>query len=267
MRWTVLALVCLFSTVVSAQEVKRFTDQDLIDGFVRTVFGAEYEAPADALLVVKKFTRPIRIRVEAIPSDTFPEAQARQRARDAERIIRLLAARVPNANIAIVDRLSRANVLVAITDRRHYMSVGDVLLRGNAGFMRNTTCAGVPAWFPNYAMERAVTIIPGDLDSRQFASCVSEETLQVLGPVNDDDTLEFSTFNDRNDLGGFPLFDQMILNMLYDRRIRPGMTEAQVRAVLPAIIRDVRPRVEAAAGRRVGRTGQAGFARSGLVWD
>jgi hypothetical protein len=267
MRWAVLLVCLVFATAASAQSVKRFSDEELIDGFVRTVFGAEYEAPAAALLVVKKFTRPIRIRVEAIPSATFPQAEANRRARLAETIIRRLAQRVPTANIAIVNRLAQANVLVAITDRRHYLSVGDVLLRGNASFMRNTTCAGVPSWFANYALERSITIIPGDLDDTQFASCVSEETLQVLGPVNDDGNLPYSTFNDSNDLGGFPLFDQMILNMLYDRRVRPGMTEQQVRAILPAVLRDVRPRVEGAALRRAQGRATVGGSLSGLVWD
>jgi hypothetical protein len=41
-------------------------------------------------------------------------------------------------------------------------------------------------------------------------------------------------------MGFFGLYDQFLLNILYDPRIRPGMTRAQVEAVLPVVIPDVR---------------------------
>jgi hypothetical protein len=262
-----IAMLLFGGPPASAQQVRQFTEAELIDGFVRTVFGAEYEAPADAIVVVKRFTRPVRVYVEPIPSEDFTAAQGRQRKREAEAIIRVLAQRVPGARIQIVRTLRQANVLVVITDARHYLAVGNFMLPGRSAFMRNTVCAGVPAWFPNYAMERALVIVPGDRGNRLFTSCVAEEFLQVLGAVNDDDGLIYSTFNDANDLGGFPLFDQWILNMLYHPRIQPGMREEQVRAVLPGVIREIRVRVEGAAARRVGRSGRAGFATSGLVFD
>lgn len=247
-------------------EVRRFSDAELIDGFVRTVFGAEYEAPADAILVVKRFTGPVRVRVEPLPSATLPAAFARQRARQAERLVRQMASRIRGVSISIVPTMAQANLLIAITDRAGYLETGNVILRGRAGFMRNTTCAGAPAWRPDYSIDRGVAIIPADIGERGFVSCVFEEFLQLLGPVNDDSSLTYSTFNDANTLSGFPLFDQLILNLLYDPRIRPGMTEAQVRAILPAVIRDVRPRVEAAAQRRApGR--RVGFSTEGFVLD
>jgi hypothetical protein len=47
-------------------------------------------------------------------------------------------------------------------------------------------------------------------------------------------------FNDVVQLGFFGVYDQYLLNILYDPRIRPGMTVAQVRAVLPAVLPTVR---------------------------
>lgn len=262
-----LAVLLAVVTPALAQPMKRFTDAELIDGFVRTVFGAEYEAPADALLVVKRFTQSVRIYVEALGSDVFPQSRADRRKREAEAIIRQLASRIPGARISIVPTLRRANLLVVVTDAQNYLGVGQAMLRGRASFMRNTVCAGVPVWYPNYALERALVIVPGDRGDRLFMSCVAEEVLQVLGAVNDDDGLTYSTFNDANDLGGFPLFDQFLLNMLYHPRIRPGMNEAQVRTALPRVIAEIRPRLEAAAARRLGRGGRGGHATSGIVFD
>ena len=47
-------------------------------------------------------------------------------------------------------------------------------------------------------------------------------------------------FNDDVQMGFFDIYDQYLLNILYDRRIRPGMTRAEVRAVLPEILPSVR---------------------------
>jgi hypothetical protein len=41
-------------------------------------------------------------------------------------------------------------------------------------------------------------------------------------------------------MGFFDVYDQYILNILYDPRIRPGMTADQVRALLPEILPTVR---------------------------
>jgi hypothetical protein len=47
-------------------------------------------------------------------------------------------------------------------------------------------------------------------------------------------------FNDKVSMGFFDVFDQYILNILYDPRIRPGMTVEEVRGVLPEVLPDVR---------------------------
>ena len=47
-------------------------------------------------------------------------------------------------------------------------------------------------------------------------------------------------FNDDVQMGFFDVYDQYILNILYDPRIRPGMDAEEVRSALPAIIPAVR---------------------------
>jgi hypothetical protein len=47
-------------------------------------------------------------------------------------------------------------------------------------------------------------------------------------------------FNDKVHMGYFDLYDQYLLNILYDTRIRPGMTADAVKALLPQILPDVR---------------------------
>jgi hypothetical protein len=47
-------------------------------------------------------------------------------------------------------------------------------------------------------------------------------------------------FNDQVSMGFFDVYDQYILNILYDPRIKTGMTVAEVRDVLPEVLADVR---------------------------
>jgi hypothetical protein len=47
-------------------------------------------------------------------------------------------------------------------------------------------------------------------------------------------------FNDNVSMGYFDVYDQYILTVLYDPRIKPGMTVLEVRSVLPEVLADVR---------------------------
>ncbi len=47
-------------------------------------------------------------------------------------------------------------------------------------------------------------------------------------------------FNDQVSMGFFDVYDQYILNILYDPRITAGMDVEQVKAVLPEVLADVR---------------------------
>ena len=83
-------------------------------------------------------------------------------------------------------------------------------------------------------------ILPVDVSDFIFYDCAYEEMLQALGPINDDPSVPWTMFNDDVQLGFFGVYDQYLLNILYDPRIRPGMTVAQVRAVLPKVLPTVR---------------------------
>jgi len=47
-------------------------------------------------------------------------------------------------------------------------------------------------------------------------------------------------FNDHVSMGFFDIYDQYIMNVLYDPRIKAGMTVEEVKAVLPEVLADVR---------------------------
>ena len=47
-------------------------------------------------------------------------------------------------------------------------------------------------------------------------------------------------FNDDVSKGFFDVYDQYIMNVLYHPRVKAGMTVAEVKAVLPEVLVDVR---------------------------
>jgi hypothetical protein len=47
-------------------------------------------------------------------------------------------------------------------------------------------------------------------------------------------------FNDDVQMGFFDIYDQYLLNILYDPRIRPGMSRDEVKAILPDVLASTR---------------------------
>jgi hypothetical protein len=94
-----------------------------------------------------------------------------------------------------------------------------------------------------YRIRHAEVILPADADDFIFYDCAYEELLQALGPINDDSSVPWSMFNDDVQMGFFDVYDQYLLNILYDPRIRPGMTKEEVGKLLPEVLPTVRERV------------------------
>ena len=60
------------------------------------------------------------------------------------------------------------------------------------------------------------------------------------GPINDTDSVPWTTFNDKVSMSHFGIYDQYLLNILYHPRVRPGMSVDEVKALLPEILPEVR---------------------------
>ena len=104
------------------------------------------------------------------------------------------------------------------------------------------------------AAARMVVIIPVDRARARgkLPACVVEELTQVLGLPNDSEKVFPSVFNDRSIDDFLTGLDVLLLKMLYDPRIKPGMDETTVRPLLREIsaelVRDGGPeRAEAIA--------------------
>jgi hypothetical protein len=92
----------------------------------------------------------------------------------------------------------------------------------------------------DFRIQHSDAILAVDVGDFKFYDCAYEELLQALGPINDDRSVPWTMFNDDVQMGFFDVYDQYLLNILYDPGIRAGMTRDRVRALLPGILPAVR---------------------------
>jgi len=216
-------------------EQKTFTDAEIIDGFFKTAFGAEFHL-AGRVDRIRKYATPVRVFAEG--------ADRPDRKAQLAKVVADIARLVQHLDIAMADSIDDANVVVTLvrdrdlfrTVRRFYGDVRAREIRSSldpqclSGFRKNERSE----------IEHSDVILVVDKGDFTFLDCAYEELLQSLGPINDTNSVPWTMFNDQVSMGFFDVYDQYLLNILYDPRIKPGMNVAEVKAVLSEVLADVR---------------------------
>jgi hypothetical protein len=218
----------------SAQRTN-FTNDEIKDGFFKIAFGAELQIGRRADRI-RKFDEPVRIFVI---NHGAPDRRADLAAVAAE-----IRAHVDHLDLAITDHRKTANVVVTLVHKRDLKrTIRSIFGAGPATRIERSLspqCLSGFAKDRRYRIQRAEVILPVDAGEFMFHDCAYEELLQSLGPINDDSSVPWTMFNDGVQMGFFDIYDQFLLNLLYDPRVRPGMTRAEVGKLLPEILPTVR---------------------------
>ena len=82
---------------------------------------------------------------------------------------------------------------------------------------------------------QAVAVIRAEHPDALRLSCIHEEIAQGLGLANDSPAARPSIFNDDEEFGLLTRHDELLLRILYDSRLSPGMTEEEARPVVEII--------------------------------
>jgi hypothetical protein len=217
-----------------AAERKNFTDAEIADGFFKVAFGAELGL-GGRVDRIRKYVRPVRIFIESRATPDRRKALAN--------VVHDITSRIANVDIAITSRRTEANFVVRLvrdrdltaTVRELYGSKSNQIIRKLdpqclSGFRKDA----------QYRITVSDVILVVDAGDFVFYDCAYEEMLQALGPIRDDPTVPWTMFNDKVRMGFFDVYDQYVLNILYDPRILPGMTRDEVRAALPKVMPTVR---------------------------
>jgi Protein of unknown function (DUF2927) len=216
-----------------AAERKTFSDAEIARGFFKTVFGAELRLRGRTD-VIRKYDGPVRVFIE---SRAKPDRRA-----DVAKVVDDIRRRIDHLDIAVTDDREAANFFVTLVrDRDLVRIVRKMYGRDKARRIArlDPQCLSGFRKDDEFRIVQSNVLLVADAGDFIFYDCAYEEVLQALGPINDTD-VPWTMFNDDVQMGFFDVYDQYILNILYDPRIRPGMTREQVRALLPEVLSTVR---------------------------
>ena len=211
-----------------ASERTSFSNDEIKDGFFKTAFRGELQFDhADER--IRKFDGPVRVFVV---NRGEPDRRAEVAA-----IVADIRAHMSHLDLAMTEDRATANFVVTLVPRRRL----EATIRARYGHDEAREidrklapeCLSGIAKDASYRIRRAEAILPVDNGDFFFSDCAYEEllrawassttTIRCRGPC--------SMTTCRSEF--FDIYDQYLLNILYDRRVRPGMTKNEVDRLLP----------------------------------
>lgn len=225
-----------------------FTDTMLTENFIRVAMFDEYARSASGLVAretsstLRRWQGPVRVEVRFGAS--VPAAkQATDRARIGSYLQRLQA--VTGHPISLVTSGGNFQVQVVNEDERRALGptiaqslpgLSPADIGGLTNLPRSTYCI-VYALSPGQssAYDAAFAVIRAEHPDLLRLSCLHEEIAQGLGLANDSPMARPSIFNDDEEFALLTRQDEMMLRILYNPQLRPGMTAAEARPIVRAL--------------------------------
>lgn len=247
-----------------------FTVDDLVRNFERIAMMDEYVSVggryihAETPALLRRWNRPVRVGVVVGPS--VPPADAAQDRRNVAdftaRLARLtgLDMRVsdgPDVNFLVMVLSSDEQSVAAQVTSRQFPGFHPAVLDQIANTPLDTFCTAYAFAEPAAPSTYAAVMILIRAEHPPFtrASCVHEEMAQAMGLPNDSPDARPSLFNTNLEFAFLTDHDEILLRMLYDPRLRPGMSAAEARPLLPAIARDAMAAEAASQARTTAAAG------------
>lgn len=230
-----------------------FTAERLAANFERIALYDEYVLRAGRFIAretpsrLRRWETPVQIQPH-FGRGVNPAQQARDRA-----ILTTYAGRLSRASgHPVITVREGGNFHVLYLDRDEQRSAGDVLRQLVPGIgletiaaveamPRSTFCA-VFAFSQGGGQSvyvTAVAIIRTEHPDLLRRACVHEEIAQGMGLPNDSPTVRPSIFNDDEEFALLTPHDALLLRILYDPRLSPGMTPDQARPMVRAIAQEL----------------------------
>ncbi|MBA4351499.1 MAG: hypothetical protein C0427_09670 [Rhodobacter sp.] len=225
-----------------------FTDRMLAENFIRIALFDEYTRTSNGPVQrtttsrIRKWQAPVRVGLRfgaTTPSD--------RRAADTARIASLLQrlSRATGHPIGLDERAPNFFIHIVSEDERR--ALGPQIRAVLPGLSSSEVAAITDMPRSTYCLVYALSAPDGATYTRAFAviraehpdllrlSCLHEEIAQGLGLANDSPTARPSIFNDDEEFALLTRQDELMLRMLYNPALRPGMTEAQARPIVESL--------------------------------
>src|SRR5262245_25633044 len=164
-----------------ATERKDFTDAEILDGFFKVTFGAEFHV-AGRVDRIRKYDGPVRVYIDSRTSpDRTPEVAS---------VVADIRKRIRNLDISVTESRGRANMTVTLVrDRDLARTIRSFYGVARARRIQNSLEPQCLSGFrkdDNFRILHSDVILVADAGEFVFYDCVYEELLQALGPINDD---------------------------------------------------------------------------------
>ncbi|WP_111557774.1 DUF2927 domain-containing protein [Paracoccus sediminilitoris] len=224
------------------------TAETLTRDFMAIALRDEYSRSGDALVSqsrsapLRRWVQPVRLQLEFGPSTPVAERAAWRSE------VTGFGNRLSDATghpIALTGSGGNFAVLILSDDERRAIGPRlSELVPGipsqDAAMLANLPPAiscTVFAYSQGSASEyaHAVAVIRAELPDLLRTSCIHEEIAQGMGLANDSPTARPSIFNDDEEFALLTRHDELLLQILYDPRLRPGMTDAQAAPIVRQI--------------------------------
>lgn len=223
-----------------------YTDTILAHNFERIALANEYQRgeglrrAGSTLDRLKKWVKPVRMVAEF-----GPNVDADTRASDQREVARYAArlGRVTGHPISVVPSGGNFHVLFMNTDdmARVKTRVGELVPNVNPSALRlfDNLPRGIHCLViafseepGGYAYGNAIAVIRDEHPALLRKSCIHEEIAQGMGLGNDYFRARPSIFNDDDEFALLTSHDEMLLRILYNPALRPGMSAEEVRPIV-----------------------------------
>ncbi|MEM1160104.1 MAG: DUF2927 domain-containing protein [Pseudomonadota bacterium] len=229
-----------------------FTNDDLVRNFSRIAFGLEPQLNAgnSGRDILRRWEAPVRWRLHALGS----------KAASARTDVTATLSRIAGAtghDIGEVARGAQPNLDIWLLGPNDYAFALDWADRsppsGQGRLIRDFRANGLPCMgqfsfrvspggeVPPGAMTYGIVLVRKGFGRPFRLSCFEEELAQIMGLANDDSRVRPSIFNDDEEFALLTEHDEMLLSLLYDRRLSPGMPMAEAMPIVARLVAERRP--------------------------
>lgn len=229
-----------------------FSTDDVVRNFERIALYEEYANVGGRLVArqtesrLHRWEEPVLLELEF--GDRVPEAK-RNRDRVSVGAYASRLSRVTGHPVRTVRSGGNFHVLIVNEDDRRTIGprlreiipgITPAALDTVIDLPRSSYCL-VFAWDPDDTggYEKAVAVIRAEHPDLLRLSCIHEEIAQGMGLANDSPTARPSVFNDDEEFGLLTDHDEILLGILYDRRLKGGMTRAEAMPIVREIAEEI----------------------------
>ena len=224
------------------------TDRMLANNFLRIAMYEEYDRALGGTIAREASTQLTRwgspVRVGLRFGASVPQSR---RASDTARIGSYLnrLAGLTGLSIRMADANPNFIIQIGSVDERRALGpalrlalpeLTEAQVSGVTNMERSTYCL---VWTQSDTTtglyERAFVFIPSEHPDLMRLACIHEELAQGLGLPNDSALARPTIFNDDEEFALLTTQDELMLRMLYNSALRPGMTEAEARPIIESL--------------------------------